>query len=173
MNDSVTLTWSLSRAEGSGALLVTYQVENHGPEGVLVMDQMLQLGAKQGLDPAPQALIVTPDPVDPGLVHLTRGRVAPSSDPRVEILPGVRPLGPGETATGAAEISLPLRAWHPNDGFSALAVAPTRAVLEIGVLPLQAPTRTLQTSQGAVQVPERAAAITAQVLHRGEARAVP
>lgn len=172
------LDWSLS-LEGDGhTLLVSYRLRNTGDAPVLVLDQMIDFASSLGLAPqgyasAPDAIIVRADAADPTLVHLSRGRVEPVGEARMEVIPGLRTLAAGSELSGQARLALPLRAWHPNDRASELVVVPTRAVLEIGVLPQGSDVRSVPLLQGNVECPSRAAAIVQQRWVRGEVRAIP
>lgn len=174
--EGMTLDWSLVRA-AEGGLALHYTLENTGAEPVWVLDRTLALVDQPGtagpFHALSDRLVVRADDADPALVHLTRGRVAPMGEVRLEVLPAGRLLAPGERLEGQATLGLPLMAWHPNDGESPLPAPPTRAVFEVGLLPGTATLRDLPIQSGAAQVPTRAAAITEQRLLRGATLAIP
>lgn len=173
MSKDLTLEWSLQADPAGGALLVHYALHNGGDAPVLVMDDMAVLGATSGYDAAPLAMNVSPDDEDPTLVHLSRGRVRPYGRPRMEIVPGVRPLPAGAELSGDARIPVPLQSWHPNDGYRALITTPTRASLRIGVLPGDTPTLERPLNGGTQRVAEPPAPLTEQTWVEGEARPLP
>lgn len=169
--NTVDLSWGLTR-EGDH-LRVSYTLHNGGDAGLLVLDQMIVFGQTDGYDRAPDAIIARADDQDPTLLHLVRGRVQPYGRAMIELVPGGRDLAPGAELSGAALVPLPLRGWHPNDRFRDLATPPTRAVLEIGVLPADAPTDDWPVPGGSLRVPSPPAPQTAQVLVRGEVLTLP
>lgn len=173
MTDTLSLHWTLKRNAAGDALTVQYQLKNTGAEAVYVLDQMLALGANDGYDQAPDAMIVRADASDPGLVHLMRGRVAPQGRPMQEVPAALRTLAPGAEITGTAHVALPLQSWHPNDGYRPLAAPPKRAVLELGVLSGKTETEAWPTSHGDVKIPEWAAARSEEEWVRGEVQPLP
>lgn len=168
----VDLRWQLAREEG--ALRVTYTVHNRGSAALWVLDQVLVFGPTEGYALDEGAIMAYADSQDPTLLHLVRGRVAPAGRAMIELVPGVRALPPGGELSGSARVPLPLRSWHPNDRFRDLSVAPTRAVLELGVLPGDAPTDDWPLISGGVQpVASPPAPLTQQQLVRGETLSIP
>lgn len=127
-------------------LAVTYTVRNRGTSAVCVVDQMLAT-APGGWALDPGGLIVR-EADDARAVRLVRGFVPPESDVRVVLVPGVRRLPPGGTLEGRAETAWPLRARHPQDGERPLVGARDVAVVEIGVLPGDAPLHPVALAAG-------------------------
>lgn len=173
VSKDLTLEWSLQADPAGGALRVHYTLHNGGEAPVLVLDDMAVLGATSGYDAAPEAMNLYADAQDPTLVHLARGRVQPYGRPRMEIIPGVRALAAGATLSGDARVPLPLRSWHPNDGYRALPATPTRASLQIGVLPGDTPTVERPLNGGSQRVAEPPAPLIDQTWVVGEARTLP
>lgn len=167
------LDWSLERAPQGDALIARYTVHNGGAEPVWILDDMVTLAPDQGLAPAPRAVVVVADASDPTLVHLIRGRVEPRGRPRMELIPGARALAPGASLTGEAQVALPLQRWHPNEGGSALAQAPTRAVLSLGVLPGDVETDERPVGAGVQQEADPGAARADQALLAGAVLSLP
>lgn len=173
MAGTLSLHWTLARSPSGDALVVQYRMQNNGAASVNVLDQMIALGATQGYDLAPEALIVRADKSDPTLVHLIRGRVDPYGRPKQEVPAGMRALAPGAEITGSARAPLPLQSWHPNDGYRKLASAPQRAVLEIGVLSAEAETQEWPLNKGSQLVPAWADARSDEEWVKGEVQAIP
>ncbi len=174
MSHNVAVTWQLTQAEAGDRLEVAYQVRNTGDEPVLVTDQMIVFGPTEGYDRDPTAIIARADAEDPTLLRLVRGRQLPFGRPMIELYPGVRDLAPGAELAGTATVPLPLRSWHPNDRFRDLPARPTRAVLEVGILPADTETEEWpMNSGGTLRLPNPSSARTAQVLVGGQTLPVP
>lgn len=171
---NLDLSWQISRDERGDALLVTYKLRNRGDSSVLVLDRMIVFGQTEGYERSEDAIVARADAQDPTLLRLVRGRVAPYGRPMIELVPGVRALEPGAELSGSARVPLPLRSWHPNDRFRDLPAVPTRAVLEIGVLPGDTATDEWpMNDQGALRVPSPPAALVDQQIVRGEILPLP
>jgi hypothetical protein len=152
------LDWTLDLDAARGLLEVRYTLENHGPDPVHVLDEVLVLGATHGVASAPDAVMVSQSPDEPARVLFVRGYVQPSRDSvAYELLPGARLLAPGATCRGRATVGVPLAAWHPSEGTWPLDTTPREALLQIGVMPLAGAVEPLVLADGrTVQVPRAA-----------------
>lgn len=170
--ENVELSWSMDRAAGD-TLVIRYALTNRTSERVYALVELARFGATQGVERAPDAMIVRAgDSAD--TVRFIRGYVPPQGLPMVRLLPGARGVAPGETLTGEARLALPLRTWHPNEESRTLPGTPQRATLEIGVLTGDLPWYTQPLLDGSkLTIPDQAAVAERQRFVRGEALAIP
>jgi hypothetical protein len=104
-----TLDWKLRR--DGATLKLDYTVDNTTDEPIYLVDDMLMWG-KTRFRRAPEAIIVR-NGDQPGRVSLFRGMMyIPSRDERQYPAPGLRRVEPRAQASGSAQVSLPVKAWH-------------------------------------------------------------
>ncbi|MCA9675110.1 MAG: hypothetical protein KC464_08755 [Myxococcales bacterium] len=133
---NATLDWTITR--GADSLHVEYALHNGSARTIWVVDEML-VWAQGGLARASKAMIVR-NGAAADVASLFRGNLdIPSHDDHPNPSPGMRPVAAGASITGAADIPLPLTAWHPYhpEKMEPLRPGLRRAELEIQVLDSQ------------------------------------
>lgn len=172
--ETIELNWTLD-TRGSKLWALTYRLTNGGTAPVHVLDRMIGFATSEGLELRPELLIVRSDAEEPTTILFTRGYVPPPrSNVMVELIPAVRLLEPRQTLEGEAEVELPLMDRHPNEGPEPLEIAPAQARLEIGIMPVDPPLRTLRMADGeTVQTPRFADAFQFQTFVRSSPLPLP
>ena len=174
MKNGIELHWQLAPNPSGTALELRYRLRNTSQQPLLLGDTLLQEAAPPTYEVAANRMIVYSDAVDPTLVHLVRGRVAPPDGVMREVMPATRPFAPGEELSGAAKVALPLTGWHPNLGEYELTALPTRAVLELGIMPGTADTDMWPLANGdTIAVLDSTAGRTTHQLIQGAVVALP
>jgi hypothetical protein len=168
--DDVTLDWGMSLAEGDKRLRIEYTVTNHGKDKIWVWDQVVT--TQDGKLVARPDAISTKNGEQPSTVLFVRGRVQPDSRVNVEYVPGVRPLEPGKSLKGTAEVPLPLQAWLAYGAVQPLKGTPTQAVLEVQWFPGGHGTTPMPLADGS-SLPKPAQPWSEAVALRGAARPIP
>lgn len=154
--DGLRLEWTLHAAPDGSWLRVEYTLANGRAQPVYCLDATTVFAGTEGIAVDPEALIVLQEPGQVDL-RLIRGFYPhPVAHVQMELMPGARLLTPGAALEGHARVPLPLQAWYPNLGHTALAGRPTQATLCLGVVPGSLSLRDQALADGSVvRVPER------------------
>jgi hypothetical protein len=170
--EPISLDWTLTRA--GDHLHVTYTVHNTSTAPVFLLDHLLLPDRGKWRDAADRAVVRTGDRA--GTIELVRGYAQPDNtgtSVEIQYAPAARRLAPGASLDGAADIPLPLVAWHPFARSLALAPSPTEAVLIIGYLVDHDRWASLPLADGTTATVPGPPYIGAQRLLRAAPQAIP
>lgn len=149
----LTLTSTLQLSADRHQLTLSYRVVNQGGGAVTLLDRLVGFGESRDFALLPDKAITALDA--DGDVRFSLGYVPSDRQVAFQLVPSGRSLSPGATAEGELSLDLPLRSWHPHDGYSSLASA-SQAVLALGYLDGDVAWTTLPLeSGGTVSVPSR------------------
>ncbi len=123
------LDWSLTALRDPARLRIAYTVHNRSSERLYLCDQ-LAVVERNHFVPAPTAILVM-NGERPGQVRLIRGEAVVDKPSTLNFRPGGRAVDPGQSASGEAEVPLPLKAWHNYGYLTPLRGRPETAVLEV------------------------------------------
>jgi hypothetical protein len=136
VKETISLSWEIASLN-SNRLIVKYSVINRNKFPVLILDRLLTpYGHGEYLLLEDEMVVQNGQPV--GVVELIRGHVDSGARLAQPWGPATRRVGPGETVTGNAQLTFPLKSWHYTLFHDApVPDNPTAFVLKIGYIDRQ------------------------------------
>lgn len=126
------IAWTMTRVDYDSVLRIEYRVTNVSDGRIYLNDIIHQVRDGKHTVPDPQRIAVMNDS-EPRVVRFLRGPVPSLTLPYVPYLnPGLRPIDPGQTVSGYAQVQLPLQAESYAGFVRELNFWPNAAVLQLG-----------------------------------------
>ena len=126
------IAWTMTRVDHDSVLRIEYRVTNVSDGRIYLNDIIHQVRDGKHSVPDPQRIAVMNDS-EPHVVRFLRGPVPTLVSPNVPYLnPGFRPIDPGQTVSGYAQVQLPLQAESYAGFVRELNFWPNAAVLQLG-----------------------------------------
>lgn len=130
MSSVAKIDWTMTSIDGGKALKIDYRVHNLSDHRIYLSDLLPMPGAKTWKLGKNEIIVMNGD--EPGTVVFARARVRSETPLPFLVDPGARAVDPGKTATGSAEVPLPLQAQHYRGTVAPLKGKKTTAILELG-----------------------------------------
>jgi hypothetical protein len=144
------IDWGMKRVDEGKALRIDYRVTNVSNQRIFLSDIIHEYKSGGRIIPNRQRIAVTND-TEPRVVRFVRGRLSSKGLLYLPLLdPGSRPIEPGQTVSGDAEVPLPLVARHYDGAATVepLERTPTAAVLALGYFRVEPEWTKLQLADG-------------------------